>query len=345
MTGPPFSRRELPGAALLSLSLALLTTFVSENLTDRLALRSEFIAAQFATLAGAPYVHDGVPTYYAPFQNRVLFPAVFAALTHLGILSDEGWYLALRTASAALLFLLCWIVFRKVTAAAPKQAAAGCILLAGALVFTFNFKWEHTSDYPDAIFTLLMLAATVTFNRPFLIAAALLGAANRESAAFAGVFWVCLHGFDTLHKVQWKEIIFGAALSIASYAAVIALRFAFGGPKAIGPGTQLVTFPDSLVWSVQYALSDPGLSSWPVLAFAMVVPMLLWIASNYRFFGVTQKRLLLAALLISLITTLFGYLNELRIFIPTIVSLVFVATWGEALASHRPLDSTVPMDS
>ncbi|MBI5876976.1 MAG: hypothetical protein HZB53_04930 [Chloroflexi bacterium] len=322
-------------AAIISLALGLMVTFASDGLNERASHRAEVIAAQFSTLAGEPYVVGGVATYYAPFQNRVLFPLLFAAVSQIKLISTSAWFELLRFGIAVLLLVVCWWVLRRVADTTLKQTAAGCLLLAYSLVFTFNVWWEHTSDYPDAIFTLLLIAATVARNRFGVVVIALLAAANRESAAFAGVLWICVYGLDAVRKVQWRELAFGAGVSIAAYAAVLALRFAFGGPKAIDASSQWVMVFSNLLPSMWAVLTHPGISSWPVLAFAMFAPVVLWIAANYGVLGALQKRLLAAALAMTALSLVFGVAVELRIFIPPLVTLVVVAAWGEALASRN----------
>lgn len=321
--------REIGISLLLAGCLALMVVFVSSYQGERQKNRHEIIQMQFDLLQGKDYVLNGRPMYLAPFQNRVLFPFALVALTRLGVLDANDSYLVLRLAETVLAFLTVYWVGRAISGS-PKLAAVGMLLLACCLILTFGYNWEHPTDMLDAVFTALMVFATVRHRRSLLLIVALLAATNRESAAFAGILWGICYGFTEKWRPNVPELARAFLLTAIPYAAVLILRYAFGGTRAIVGGTQMITALSSLQSDIRILLDYTTPFNWLTLGIAMFLLPLLWAASNWRTLSFLQRRLVYAALILIVISFLFGILSELRIFIPSVVILILAALWSEA---------------
>ena len=101
------------------------------------------------------------------------------------------------------------------TASVPPEAAAiGVWLTTFALPLTFTYPYEQTSDLLDGLLFAALAGAAWRNRRGWFVALALLGTANRESAAFAGIVWMTFHGVSESWRVHWREAAFSAAISI-----------------------------------------------------------------------------------------------------------------------------------
>ena len=325
----PWSRRDTLLLAGLAVCLALLLTATSTLMYDRLDNRHDVVRTQLAILEGGPAVF-GLDAVYRPSnQNRVLVPLLMSAVAATGMLTAEQSYVVVRLASALTLMGVLTMVLAVLTNATPKTAAVGQLVLASALIPTFNYGWEQPSDLPDAAF-MLALAAAAILHRSWLVAALMvLSTSNRESAAFGGVIWLCLYGWQR-SRVCWRDVGVAAVLVIVALACTLGLRYALGGARAIGPTTQTVAGYMPAVGALLGALRRPSITSWLVLFAAMAGPCLLWLLANARHVDVVSRRLLVAAGLITLISIYFGLVGELRLHIPALSVVVLAAVAVEA---------------
>jgi len=330
--------REIIVSLVFVACLALGVVFVSSYLGDRQKFRGEIIQMQFDLLQGKDYVLNGRPMYLPAFQNRVLFPLALYAVTQSKLLDANDAFLLLRLLTAFLALATMWWAARGISNCSPKLAAGGALLLAFSLIFTFQFAWEHPTDLLDVFFVALMTLATVQKRLLLLLGIALVAALNRESAAFAGVLWAFCYALDEKRRVQFGEISRAVILIVAPYAAALALRYAFGGARAVGFSTQMVTALTSLQNDIKILTDYFTPFNWLTLAIALFIPPLLWLAVNWRTTIWLQRRLVYAALFLILISFLFGIVSELRIFIPSVVILVLMGVWSE---TPRPV--TPPM--
>ena len=326
------------GAA-LSACFAIITCFVSNNLGARFEHRQETIQMQLAILEGRPYVLDGSLVYFGGFQNRVLFPLVLKGTSSwgeaVGVGSIGQWFLALELITAFAAFVVVWQLLRKHAGASPKLAAVGLGLLTYELIFTFNQGWEHPTDFPDVAFTALMLWAAIARQRAALFVIAVLAALNRESAVFGGFLWCVLHAFDSRLRLQPIELAFGALVSLSAFICALGVRLYLGGVAALAQGN-FDDFAHSMARLTNdlAAVLHPNPSSWPVLLAAMIAVPGIWIWWNRARIRERDKRLLVSAAVIFIISVVFGQLPELRDFITSIVLVVFVAAASEGWATR-----------
>jgi hypothetical protein len=321
----------------LSLVLAILTCYVSNNLNARFQHRSETIEQQLSIFAGRSYLLDGKDSYQPEFQNRVLFPAILNIAGAVPIGTTGQWYLLLRLATAFLAFLVFHWVLARQAAAHLKIIAVGMGLLSHELILTFNHGWEHPSDFPDVIFISLFIWAALERRRWTLLALALAASTNRESSVYAGVLWFFVHAARKTDRSRGMEALFAGFLSLASYGLVLALRYGLGRERAM-VRAQSVTGWSNLSSNVLDFFRHPTPSSWPVLFLAMMTPVVLWLWSNREVLAEPQRRLLIASAFIGLTSLMFGVVNELRIFIPATVIMTFVATSAEIQAKVHDVE-------
>lgn len=312
----------------LAVCFALVVVFVSSYQGERQENRPEIIQMQFDLLQGKDYVINGRATYLAAFQNRILFPLLLS-LVRPGLPDANDAYLLLRLITAALAL---WTVFwaaRGLGNVSFKLAAGGMLLVAYGLICTFGYNWEHPTDMLDVMFMAGIVWATATHRVAFALLIALAAAANRESAAFAGVLWGFCYGLNERWRPNFSELGRAALLVVLPYALALGLRYAFGGARAVVNETQLITAFTSLQNDFNILTDYTTPFNWLTLGFAMFVPPLLWLASNWRTMVPMQRRLVYAAAALTVVTFWFGILSELRIFLPMLVILVLTAVWSE----------------
>lgn len=126
---------------------------------------------------------------------------------------------------------------------------------------------------------------------------------------------------------------FGIGLSALAYSLVLAIRYWFGGAQGI---SQAQTFRLDDLWSlfIKPFLQHPQPFAWPLLLIVMVGIPALWIWKNRRRLIKSHYRLLLCASLIGLCSITLATITELRILIPSITILVFVAVRVEELNAY-----------
>jgi hypothetical protein len=323
-------RFELLLCIVLSISLSIFVCLASDRFFNRESRRAEAIEMELAILTGSDFHESGNLTYMPAFQNRILFPLLLRAGASLGIFTLAGWYALLRLFSAFAMFFTFWWVLRFGAGAGIKLAATGLLMLAYCLVFTLSLPLVLTSDFPDAMFTALLIFAAVRHRGWLLLAISLVAAANRESAAFAGIIWFSLHGVGEKWRIKFGEAAFAILVSVLSYSTVLMLRYGFGGPRAVASNTQVFTIKTNLYLAGQYLLHPLSPFAWPSLIACMVAPCVLWLIVNRQAIAAKQLRLLGAAGAIAIASLFFGIISEPRIFIPAVVLLIFAAVWVEA---------------
>ncbi|HZS48866.1 MAG TPA: hypothetical protein VFC63_27585 [Blastocatellia bacterium] len=274
-------KKEWPVCILLSVAFGIFVCTASNKALNRQDHRSESVEMEHNILRGQPFHHGAKLIYVPAWQNRILFPALLELGTRLGVLTPSGWYLLIRLLISIAMFTSFWLVLRSDAQAEIKLASAGLLLLAYNLVITFMSATEMTSDFPEAIFAAFFIAASLRRKRVVLLVLSVIAAANRESAAFAGVIWFFLYAIDERRKINWRETGYAALVSICSYGTAIAIRYAFGGAQAVKSKTQILMLKGNYD-SVKDFLSHPTPFSWVGLIFCFLVPDLLWIAANRK---------------------------------------------------------------
>jgi hypothetical protein len=323
-----FSRKELLAVLLLSVTFGLFTCLVSNQMLNRQHQLQGSVEMERAILRGQPF-EMGKLVYVPPWQNRILFPALLELVIHVGILSAGGWYLIIRLAFSIAMFATFWVTLRLGAAASPKLASVGLLMLSYSLVMTFTNPYPISFDLPEVMFMAILVFAVLRHERLLLLVVCMVAAANRESAAFAGIIWFFLYAWGRNRKINWREAAYAALVSICSYGSALALRFAFGGMKAVQSNTQILTIKKNYD-GLSYYLHHPTQLSYMVMLFCMLLPCAIWIAFNRESLALAHRRLLWAAGLMALISLFFGSLFEPRTFTPALILMIFVAVNAEA---------------
>ena len=315
--------------ALISLSLAIIVCFVSNNLHDRFQNRAETVDQQLALLAGESYSIQGKEADWPPFRSGILFPALLAAVIQVEILPPEAWFVILRLATAFAAFLVFSGVSIKVLGASPKVAAFGSGWLALGLILTFNHGWEHPTDFPEVIFFSLLLGSSIRGWKAATLATTVVASLNRQTAAFGGVLWLCLHGFGSRKEFRPAESAYAVFLILASYVTSWLAKWVVGGDTEWG---YLVNGYLTIEQFLEF-LAHPWASGWPVLLVALALPTALWVFVNRAALTSVDKRILLAAAVTIGISSVIAFMAELRsVFLVPHVLATFVAVSAESRA-------------
>lgn len=315
------------------LCLAFFLFYCSANINSRDKHRGESINKEMMIVEGRSYVLLGQEYYFPEFQNRVIFALSLNALSRMPLLSLEGWYLLLRFIFAAAGLLLFFCACRSAGGCSRDLSLVGCGALIYGMVLSFNHQWEHPTDFLDVIFFSIFILLTIKKKGLLLMLFAVAAAASRESCVFAGLIWAIVNG---LERQVWRERIkvagFGFLVSLLSYAAVVGLRYSFGGSRALArlQSTGFARLFDSL----RTIADHPSPFVWPVLATMIIGPPVLWISYNRKQVEPVHRRLMLATVVITLLTMVPGGWYELRAFIPSIVLLTYAAS---SIAASKPV--------
>jgi hypothetical protein len=314
-------RRSVLTALLWSLCLAVFTCFVSNNLHPRFQNRAETIEEQLAITRGDSYSIGSKETYFAEFQNRVLFGFALSLAGSMKLLRLSQWYLVLRFLTAFAAFFLFWQLSTKHGKANTTASFAAMGLLAYCMIFTFNHGWEHPTDFLDIAFMTGFLGLTLQNRWGFLALLTLIASFNRESSAFAGVVWFFFHGFSAKGRPRVKHLIAGCALTLLALATVVSLRYLFGGEKALARQTfGLFWMPEM----VRESLKNP-LAGWITLLLAMAAPLALWLGAQWESINPSNRRLVASGIAVAMVSGSFSVMMELRTFLPAVTILLYVA--------------------
>ena len=298
-------------AAVASMCLAMVTCFVSANLAGRHEHLGDVIAQQFEILHGQPLTWAGAPSDVWELHNRILVPIVLAASSH--VMTPEHAFLVIRLASAWLMFL----AFVRLIGGPRSSALLGAAFLFYVLLISFAHPYEHPFDFPDVLFTIVFVWATLHERRGWLLVAVAVATINRESSAFAGVLWWC-----TYRQRGSRDVLFAAGLSAGAYALALWVRSIFSIP---GPLRNRITF-FSIPRVLMDTLHEMTLFAWPVLILLTVVPVVWWVWDLRAALSWQERRLVVAGVLMGGITLGFGVPWEPRVLLPVWTVLICAAT-------------------
>jgi hypothetical protein len=311
----------LLGAAIATVSLDIDPRFI--NLPDSVASQRSIADRTEAVFSGEP---QEVPYW----RNRVLVPYAMVGLARIAHTTDSKAYLLLRWMTASLAFAAFMALVSGATGLPCWGAAAAAVLLAVSLIPTFLHIYEIPSDFLDAaFFSWLTLAALRRRHLAFalILVPALL---NRESAVFSVIVWWALHAFESrTPKGFVKESAWCCVLGIFSTAFVAWVRTA-NAVRHLGrtPTYQNLMEP-GYFWAVNLAklreyLSHPNFShSYFFLPLYLVLIGLI-AANEWASIPGWGRRLLFAAVAIFLVSIYSNNIDELRIFIPSLVLVTLV---------------------
>lgn len=291
------------------------------SLSMRLHTRPDTIQNMTHILHGEPIVFGGDTSTAHPFYNRLMFPSVLWLASHgVRLLSESQWYILLRIATVTLglgAFALACAHALRVT---PREFRLAVALMAVSTMSAFGYPWEDPTDVLDVCAQSLGVLAALEERHLLCLVVALLFACNRESAAYLGIIWVVLAPGP---RPLPRRVAEGAVISIASYAAAMALRMMISKTGAVN------WLPlGHNVEAVQLALGHFTFVSW--LGVLLAVTLLLGCCIDFR--ETLARRFVALAGTFALPAFLFGYVDDLRVFLPCAVMLCF------AVAASRAAD-------
>jgi hypothetical protein len=308
--------------------LAVFVAAASTLMFDRGARRFDVVETQLRLLTGGPALFDGNVVYLPTNQNRILVPLALATMVGVGVAPLVA-YTTVRLLTAIAMFAgVAWILGRT-TNVNPRVVAAALVVLALALVPSFNYGWEQPSDFPDVLFMTACAALAAMGRRWMTLVVAAIAAANRESAAFAGVIWAAVHWQKDGGRIDARELGFGALIAAIAMSVVLTLRYALGGAVAVGTDTQTIVSLWETVMSLAEAVTQPSLTRWPMLAVVMFGPVVFWLLLNRTRIDQRQAGLVIAAASISVLTLSTGLASELRRHLPAFAVLLYAAVAAE----------------
>jgi len=322
---------------LLAGALAVVVSSVSHFLAPRYASRAFVADQQLAILERRPFVEPGGRAGDVPeFRNRILVPAALAATVTMTRLRPVTAYFGVRVACAFAMFLLVgWYVSRQMPPAALLPALA---VLALCLVISFNHPYEFPSDYLDVLFTAVFVAAARSNGRFLALAAAVVGATARESAAFSGVIWWFCAVDPPVRRAAYAGL-----LALVAMGVTIATRMIFRLPG--GSIFNSIAIQGSVGSITRTFVTDPGPRIWIVGLIVMAVVLYYWLETA-REWTSSDPRTLKAAAVILVLTLVFGVIHELRIYMPVITCVLLAGVspqrWSVVIADSASAESTAP---
>jgi hypothetical protein len=251
-----------------------------------------------------------------PFYNRILFPALLLGTWHgIGLFSEGQWYILLRLLSCIFgLGAFAW-VSRQALQASLARSQFATALMALATITGFVFPWEDPTDVIDLGAQALAVAAALGGRFGLCLAIALLFAINRESAAYAGIAWFVLaprplprRGLETV------------VICVASYALALGVRTLISDTGA----RNWWALPHN-VETLWLSIRTFGIIGW----LGVLVGATLFLSACIDLDTVLATRLVGLALLFAVPALVFGWFEDVRVFLPCFVMLCLAVAAGK----------------
>lgn len=299
----------------LVIGLGLLVAWASLEL--RIHTRLDTIHNMSNILHGRPMQFGADTSAIHPFYNRVMFPSLLWMFTHgVGVLKEGQWYILLRLVCC--IFGLGAFAFACLRALRPPQGRLqlAVALMALSTIGAFAFPWEDPTDVIDLGAQALAMAAAIDGRFALCLLVAVVFAANRESAAYAGITWFVLAPPRPLLKRGTE----GFVICAASYAVAIALRLAISKTGA----SNWIALPHNIESLIQ-AVRSFAIVGW----FGIEIGVVLFLSACVDLSTERARRFVLLALLFAVPGLLFGWVEDVRVFLPCAVMMCF------AVAAHK----------
>jgi hypothetical protein len=304
----------------VALSGALLAHF-SMAVHPRFITRPDAVDSQKAILEQRVFVFDGDQYVYPSWRNRVMVPLAIESISALTGITFSQSYILVRWLTACAAIAAFGALLFRVLETSMWLAAAGAAVFTVCLFPTFLHIYEIPSDFIDAAsFSLLVLSACEKRRTSFALIL-LLALTNRESAIFATFVWFALHAWPFQRRTFLRESAYCCILGVVGSALVIWLRVI----KAV-PGVTDVLQPYSpwdlvsVHWRmIKDFLSYPMYGSPLFFLFGYFIFLALIAGSYWKTLRPPMQRLGIVAAGIYLVSLAYGNIDELRIFIPSLV--------------------------
>jgi hypothetical protein len=299
----------------LVIGLGLLVAWASLEL--RIHTRLDTIHNMSNILHGRPMEFGGDTSTIHPFYNRIMFPSLLLALTHaVGVLSEGQWYILLRLASCIFGLGAFAFVCQRALRPSPVRLQFAVVLMAMSTIGAFAFPWEDPTDVIDLGAQALAVAAALDGRFALCLLIAVIFATNRESAAYAGITWFVLAPPRALPRHGAETVVICAA----SYGLAMALRLMISKTGA----TNWFSLPHNIE-SLIGAVRSLAIVGW----FGILVGMTLFLTACVDLGTDLARRFVLLALLFAVPGLLFGWVEDVRVFLPCAVMMCFAAAAGK----------------
>lgn len=311
------------GAAVADVSLLMHPRFLT---------LSDSVGSQKAIIDRTPAMFNGVPDDISNWRNRVMLPYSIEGFSRVSGLSFGQAYVLMRwLTSTCALMAFSWLLVRAL-ALAPFPAAIASSLFAVSLIPTFTHIYEIPSDFLDGAFFCILTVLALEKRRAIFTWVLLVALLNRESAVFALFVWFALYGRGKGRAAFIREALWCAAVGMASIVIVIGLRTLNAGHFGATLHQGVQTFAPVMFWSVNFRmlrdlLANPHFGHpFVFLSFYLLFLVSLF-GAEWRTLGSRAKSLIFAAAFIFILSIISNNLDELRIFIPSLVltTLVVIA--------------------
>ena len=312
------ARSRLLRRVVLAVSMAVLAIGVS-HVTQH-SIMERVVTTERAMLYGQPIVSNGQVLY--PLYNRILFPAILESATKvLPTVKDADIFVALRFVSFALSFLLLFSAIEVRAAASGTNATATCLVIGISFIATLvRHPMPSSSDILDLLIMFYVFLNIMEKRVGVAFLLACLTAINRESGAFAGVFYFLLRA-GTERPARLVAV--SAALTVVPYLLALGVRRAIYQHEfaSAGLGQWWVGLQFNLVdMLVDISRFNPANDFGLLLAFLALPSVMLWDRTSLP--NGIRTRIILACAAIFLITMQFGIAREIRVFIPCVALLI-----------------------
>jgi hypothetical protein len=306
-----------PALRLAGLVLGLSLVVAWASLALRIGTRADTIQNMSNILHGLPLVFGEAHSTVHPFYNRILFPALLlGARQGIGLFSEGQWYILLRIASCLFgLGVFAWVCRQSLQASLARTQFATA-LMALATITAFVFPWEDPTDVIDLGAQALAVAAALGGRFGLCLAIALLFALNRESAAYAGITWFVLAPSRPLPRRGLETIV----ICVASYALALGVRAMISDTGA----QNWWALPHNIE-TLWLSIRSFGIVGW----LGVLVGVTLFLSACVDFSTPLATRFVALALLFAVPGLLFGWFEDVRVFLPCFVMACFAVAAGK----------------
>jgi len=188
--------------------------------------------------------------------------------------------------------------------------------MALATITGFVFPWEDPTDVIDLGAQALAVAAALGGRFGLCLAVALLFAVNRESAAYAGIAWFVLAPPRPLPRRGLEAVV----ISVASYALALGVRALVSDSGA----HNWWALPHNIE-TLWLSIRSFGIVGW----LGVLVGVTLFLSACLDLSTALATRFATLALLFALPGLLFGWFEDVRVFLPCFVVACFAVAAGK----------------
>jgi hypothetical protein len=331
------SKENTPGSPRLR-ALALLlflvlggaiVAHVSLTMHPRFLTMADAIGSQRAIYERTDAVFGGQPDDIHNWRNRVMLPYILVGVSKAtGMEFGRAYVLARWVTATVALAMFAWMAMRTLALDAVSAVAAS-MLFALSLIPTFTHIYEIPSDFLDAAFFCALTVLALEKRRGAFLVTLLVALLNRESAVFAVVVWFFVNALGGGPGRFARETLWCALCGSLSTAVVVGLRVLNSSHQAATLGQGLQTFEPAYFLSLNEAmirefLSRPRFGNPFFLLGAYLAGLSLLLRAEWGAIGVRARQLTLAASIIFVASCVSNCIDELRMFIPSLVLMMLV---------------------